>query len=141
MLNYAIKPIEDTVGYMATCRDLPEFASAGDTIEDLIQHSVEALLVALDIYINEGIPIPLPSKIEQNEQLIRLSGMIFAKVYLHNSLLQSNISKSEFKKRLNISDEDLQQLFNITYNTKWEQLERAFDIIGKKLSISVSDKN
>ena len=50
--------IPEENGYSALARDLPGVASQGDTIEEAMENIREACIGAIEVYKNDGVPIP-----------------------------------------------------------------------------------
>jgi antitoxin HicB len=139
MLTYALKIEPDTVGYLATCRDLPEFSGAGDTVDETIKNSVEGLETTLSIYIDGGVPVPAPTPAQAGEYSVIVPGVSSAKAELHNARLAAGVSKSELARRMGIPNQIVNRLFDINHKTKWEQLEAGFAALDKRLIVSVSN--
>lgn len=137
MFTYAIKIEPDTVGYMATCRDLPMFVGTGDTVDDALANAVAGLETTLSIYIDGGEPVLAPSAALDGEYLVNVPGVSSAKAYLHNALIESGISKSELARRMGIHNQAINRLFDINHKSKWEALEAAFAALGKQLTVTV----
>ena len=72
---YPVILTEDTDdgGYVVTCRDLPEALTQGDTIEEALESTADALDEALCGCINHGRDIPEPSAKQAGERLARIS--------------------------------------------------------------------
>lgn len=56
-------------GLVVTCRDLPEAITQGDTFEGAIEAAEGALEAAIEMRIEDGLDIPLPSKAKKGEHL------------------------------------------------------------------------
>jgi len=54
-------------------RDFPQIVTAGYTIEEAREMAEDAILVMLEVCIEDGIPIPEPSEPEEGEELISAS--------------------------------------------------------------------
>ena len=59
-------------GFVVTCRDLPEAVTQGDTLENAIEAAEGALEAAIEMRIEDGLDIPLPSKAKKGEHLVSL---------------------------------------------------------------------
>ncbi len=56
-LRVVLVPDEED-GYSALARDLPGVASQGDTIEEAMENIREACIGAIEVYKENGVPIP-----------------------------------------------------------------------------------
>ncbi|MDR6357386.1 putative RNase H-like HicB family nuclease [Pseudomonas psychrotolerans] len=72
-------------GIWVTCRDIPEFHSAGDDEDEALLEAVDGLETALSIYVDQRRPIPAPSEARPGERLVRLPTLTVAKVALWNA--------------------------------------------------------
>ena len=70
--TYPATLTEDLIdgGYVVTCRDIPEAITQGDTIEEALAASADALDEAICGYINHGRDIPEPSAKQAGEHLV-----------------------------------------------------------------------
>ena len=69
---YPIRIMPDSVGYMATCRDIPELTAAGNNEDEAWKNAVEILQTTLDTYRSEGCQLPPPSKPQKGEHTVPL---------------------------------------------------------------------
>ena len=70
--TYPVTLTEDLIdgGYIVTCRDIPEAITQGDTVEEALSASADALDEAICGYINHGRDIPEPSAEQAGEHLV-----------------------------------------------------------------------
>ncbi len=63
MFNYPVSVEQDDVTgqFVVSCRDLPLMNSVGDTLDDALLQSVDAMVVAIAIEVDERRPIPQAS--------------------------------------------------------------------------------
>ena len=61
---------KDDGGYVVTCRDIPEAITQGDTVEEALAASSDALDEAICGCINHGGDIPDPSAKQAGEHLV-----------------------------------------------------------------------
>lgn len=60
-MRYAVKLTLSDGVYVATCRDLPAFNSVGDSAEEALYESRDALFLAVHGYMDAHRPLPEPS--------------------------------------------------------------------------------
>ncbi len=139
MLKYTIQITRDTTGFMATCPDMPKFVTAGESEEEIIALAPEAFEMAVECYMDENIPVPLPSgQVAENDHAIILPATLSAKVELYNTLLASHVSKSELARRMGIPNQNIKKLLSPSTKSRLDTMESAFAALGKRLDISVS---
>lgn len=62
-----------------------------------------------------------------------------AKVELYRAFLASGIRKSELARRLGIAKTNVDRLFALNRKSRFDQIEKAFAALGKRLDIEVRD--
>ncbi|EBA8672226.1 type II toxin-antitoxin system HicB family antitoxin [Salmonella enterica subsp. enterica] len=139
MMKYTIQITRDTTGFMAVCRDMPKFVTAGETKEEIITLAPEAFEIAVECYMDENIPVPLPSgDTPEKGCAIVLPVTLSAKIELYNALLASHVSKSELARRMGIPNQNIKKLLSPSTKSRLDTIESAFAALGKRLDISVS---
>ncbi|EBR9314646.1 type II toxin-antitoxin system HicB family antitoxin [Salmonella enterica subsp. enterica serovar Muenchen] len=124
---------------MAVCRDMPKFVTAGETKEEIITLAPEAFEIAVECYMDENIPVPLPSgDTPEKGCAIVLPVTLSAKIELYNALLASHVSKSELARRMGIPNQNIKKLLSPSTKSRLDTIESAFAALGKRLDISVS---
>ena len=83
----AIEPGDKSHAYGVVVPDLPGCFSAGDTIELAYENTKEAIAGWIEMELDEGHPIPLPSKIEDLARQEEFKGWIFGIVDVPEELL------------------------------------------------------
>lgn len=82
-----VEPDEDGQ-FIVSFRDVPEALTSGETLEEALAEAVDCLVVALDGYVDERRPrpIPQPSRIRSGEHPIAVPPLIAAKLALHAAM-------------------------------------------------------
>ena len=71
---YPVRLTRDEAGrYLATCRDVPEALTDGESQEEALREMGDALRVALAGYVLEGRPIPEPSPARDGETSVSVA--------------------------------------------------------------------
>lgn len=130
-----LTPITD--GYMVTFRDIPEAITQGATLDEALNMAQDALLVAMEFYIEDNKLVPMPSPLQEGEYLISLAPSVWAKLLLLNEMLVQNISQAELAKRMGIVPQKVTRLVDLTHTTKIDTLATAFHQLGKTLNLSL----
>ena len=78
-------------GYVVTFPDFPEAITQGDSVEDALVHAADVLESALDHYMENGLPIPPPSKLKRNQRLVELPASYTAKILLVNEMAAQKV--------------------------------------------------
>lgn len=82
-------------GFVVTCGDLPEVITQGYTLEDAIEAAEGALEAAIEMRIEDGLDIPLPSKDRKGEHLACLPVGSAMKAAVYLSMKEQGLSKSD----------------------------------------------
>jgi antitoxin HicB len=75
MLQYAAKLTPGRAsegGYTVTFRDIPEAITEGCTVEEALKFAAESLELALEHYLDERRPVPIPTAKQKGEYIITL---------------------------------------------------------------------
>ena len=72
----AIEPGDKSHAYGVVVPDLPGCFSAGDTIELAYENAKEAIAGWIEMELDEGHPIPLPSKIWQDKKNLKVGFLV-----------------------------------------------------------------
>lgn len=139
MFNYAVKLEHDpdTKSWVATCRDLPLFNSAGDSVDDALLESVDGAIVALSIEIDARRPIPAASKPEEGEYVINLPVLVVMKAALHNAMIATGTRKSDLARSMGMKGPQIDRLLDVCHSSKVETVELALQHLNRTVQVSV----
>ncbi|MCH5442678.1 hypothetical protein L2D25_14555 [Salmonella enterica subsp. enterica serovar Muenchen] len=139
MFNYAVKLEHDpdTKSWIATCRDLPLFNSAGDSVDDALLESVDGAIVALSIEIDARRPIPAASHPEDGEYVIHLPVLVVMKAALHNAMIATGTRKSDLARSMGMKGPQIDRLLDVCHSSKVETVELALQQLNRTVQVSV----
>lgn len=137
MLAYALRITPDTIGFMSTCRDLPEFIGVGDTVEDACRLAVEGLETTLGIYIDQRRPVPAPSAPEPGEHVVYVPALTATKALLSNAMIEAGWRKADLVRALDCHAPQVERLLDVNHHSKLNQIERALAALGRRLVVDV----
>lgn len=138
MLFYpAVFEADEKGGFVAY---FPQFGgfTQGETIEETKEMCEDLLISYLEDYFDMDQEIPMPDKIQEGQYAISLPTLMVAKVLLHNELVKRNLNKVSLARLLGTSPAEIQRIMNLRHNTKINTLDRAFDVLGKQLKLSIT---
>jgi antitoxin HicB len=101
--------------------------------------AVDALETALSLYIDERRDIPEPSPVTRGMKTVCLPALTEAKVALYTMMRAANVGKAELARRLNCHLPQVDRLLDLTHRSRLDQLEAAFRLLGKRLSVDIRD--
>jgi len=129
---------DDNGTLLVTCPDLPELTTWGEDREDALQRAADAMEEALAARIANRDDIPGPSA-AQGRPVPRLPPLTVAKVSLYRAVRTSGMTKAELGRRLGWHGPQIDRLFDLRHHSKIEQIDQAFQALGKRLVVSVQD--
>jgi len=132
-----LTPDEKAGGFVVTCRDVPEVVTQGETIEDAISEAQGALEAAIEMRIEDGMAIPVPSAKKRGEHFAALPVGTAMKAALYVSMQEQNVSKAELARRLGLDEKEARRMLDPKHGTKVPALERALHALGKRVELVV----
>ena len=139
MLSYPVILEHDapTGAYVVSCLDIPEMHSVGYDEDEALLNARDGLESALDIYLEERRPIPLPSEPSPGVRVVTLPAQVSLKVLLHNEMLKQGVRKAELARRLDWRLPQVERLLSLNHASRLDQLERAARVLGKQVEVRV----
>lgn len=129
--------LADEGGYVVTCRDLPQLITQGDTEQDALEQSSDAMDEVFATYMIEGIEFPEPSKPKRREHLVAPPAETMAKAALFVAMRQAGISKLQLARRLGIDEKEVRRLLDPHYGSKLPRIAQAISVLGQRLVIGL----
>jgi len=129
---------DDNDTFLVSFPDFPEAHTFGQDIADALERAPEALATAIDAYIKDRRPIPLPSA-RGAKYRVAVPALVEAKMVLYDTMRSAHVNKSELARRLRWHLPQVDRLLAMTHGSKLEQLESAFEAMGKRLVIGLED--
>jgi antitoxin HicB len=140
MLRYPVSLKRDTNGtVLVRFPDVPEAHTFGEETNDALRHAVDALETALSMYVDDRRDIPKPSPIKRRTKAVTLPALSEAKLALYSAMRTGRVSKAELARRLNCHLPQVDRLLDLRHASRLDQLEAAFRVLGKTLSIQISE--
>jgi antitoxin HicB len=127
-------------GFIITFPDFGWGVSQGDDEEDAREMAGALLQTLVQEHIRNTEPLPKPTKPRGRKyRAIRLGAMQGAKAELYRQFLASGLRKTELARRLGIPKTVVDRLFDLKHQSRLKQVEAAFRVLGKELTIEVRD--
>ena len=125
-------------GFVVTFPDFGWGVTQGDTEAGASEMATDAIRTMIQEHIRNGEPIPRPTKRRGRKyHMIRLGALETAKIELYGAFWRSSIRKAELARRLRIPKTTVDRLFDLQNHTRLDQIEAAFRVLGKELTINV----
>jgi antitoxin HicB len=128
---------DDNDTYVVTFPDVPEAITYGDTKTEALERAPEALLTIFDAFMKDRREIPAPSVTRGTA--IELPPLECTKLELYRAMRAEHVGKAELARRLDWHLPQVDRVLNIRHGSQLDQLDAAFRVLGKRLSITVAD--
>ena len=140
MLRYPVKLRRDTNGtILVDFPDVPEAHTFGEDEGEALVHALDALETALSMYIDDRRDIPEPSTIKRRTKFVTAPALTEAKLALYSSMRAQKVGKAELARRLNCHLPQVDRLLDLMHTSRLDQIEAAFQALGKRVSVVVEE--
>jgi antitoxin HicB len=125
-------------GFTITFPEAGIAASYGRTWEEALVQAEDLLEEAVLGFIAHEEEVPLPAPVSEGDlrPLIFLPPLTAAKLALFRALCEEGITKVELGRRMNVSPERVQRLFDGRHPALLKQIETALRALGRRLIIT-----
>jgi antitoxin HicB len=124
--------------YIVTFRDIPEAITQGESLDDALDMAADALLTAMDFYVEDRRAVPPPSEAKRGEYLIALPPSAAAKLLLLNTMIEQGVRPFDLAHRLEVSQQTVTRLTDLHHATKIDKIGEALAVLGKRLEVSIA---
>lgn len=130
------EPDRQAGGYVVTFPDFGYGVTQGETDAAAMEMAQDLLILTIGDYIKESKPLPVPRRHRGAKfRTVALPALQAAKVDLYGSFLESGLKKAEFARRIGIPKTHIERLFSLRHHTRLNQIEAAFNALGKRLHV------
>ena len=120
--------------YTVTFRDVPEAITGGDSWREAMEMAIDALNVAISLYVDDSRDIPIPSAMAEGEVMIPVPPLAAAKLSLYRAMREQGVSCAELGERLQVSEDSVRKMVDFTYRTRIRQIEVALLALGRAVA-------
>ena len=121
--------------FVATCRDIPEAITGGESKIEALNCMSDALGAALAGYSLDGPNIPVPSRLLKNEYRVPVPPLIAAKLVLRSAMAEKGYSNVTLAKHLGLSEGAVRRLVNPDHASKLDGVIHALALVGRQLVV------
>ena len=93
--------------------DVPEAATVGKTRTEALDHAADALVVALSAYVDDGRPIPSPSRAKRGQPVVCLPPLAALKLAIHDAMTQQKVTQTALAERLGIDARQVRRILDL----------------------------
>lgn len=124
-------------GFIAKFRDVPEAITEAWDLEELKNNARDALISAIDFYIEDRKAFPVGPTVKSGEIAIELPASVVAKVLLLNTMVQANVRPIDLARKMKVKPQEVTRLTDIRHATKIDTIQKALRALGKELVITL----
>ena len=124
---------------VVTVPDIPEVITNGYSEQQAMDYTIDAMETVLAEYIRRGLRIPAPSRPQRKTRLVSLPALTQAKLSLYMALRSVGIRQGELARRLGWHKSQVERLLDLQHASRMDQIEAAFQALGKRLEVAVRD--
>ncbi len=136
-MRYPVTIAPDDGQFTATFPDVPEAVTFGETRDEALQRSSDALLTIFDALMKDRRDIPEPSQVTKDA--VELPALESAKIELYRAMRARNVGKAELARRLDWHLPQVDRVLQVRHGSQLDQMEAAFAALGKRLVLTVVD--
>jgi antitoxin HicB len=137
MLRFHVKLSKDTNHtILVEVPDVPGACTFGEDRAEALLRAPDAIETVLMGYIElrRDIPKPRPGG---RGPFVTLPALTEAKLALYTAMRAAKVGKAELARRLNCHLPQVDRLLDLRHASRLDQLEAAFRVLGKRLSVEV----
>ncbi len=118
--------------------DVPEAISAGKSEAEALDRAQDALIVALSGYLDDGRPLPVPTKPKRGQHVVVLPPRVAIKLAIHEAMRERGVTQAQLGELLGIDGRQIRRILNLDHESKLSQLEAALAALGLRASVNVT---
>jgi antitoxin HicB len=139
VLRYPVKLLKDTNDtILVDVPDVPEAHTFGEDRAEALLRAPDAIESALMAYIDLRRDIPVP-RAGGRGPFVTLPALAEAKLALYTAMRTAKVGKAELARRLNCHLPQVDRLLDLRHASRLDQLEAAFRVLGKCLSVEIRE--
>ena len=137
-VNALFEPDTEIGGFVVYFPDFPCGVTQGENEEDAKEMALDASMMIINELMKRGEEVPAPTKRRGRKyRVIELPVLASMKVELYRAFRASGMRKAELARRIGTSKGNIERLFNLTHQSRLDQIEAAFEAVGKKLTVLI----
>jgi antitoxin HicB len=127
--------VEGDGGYVVTFPDFGIGATQGESFDEALVQAADLLETMVANYMAEGWDLPAPSAVA-GRPLVRLAPLVAAKAEVYRAMRAAGVSKAELARRVGVSPQQAQRLFDIRHASRLDQIDAALAALGRRLVVT-----
>ena len=119
--------------------DVPEAITEVWKSESVLAEALDCLVAALGDYVNDGRPLPKPSKKQEWQGLVSLPTLMVAKLALYQLMQERKMTREALSEKLGVSKSAIRRLLDLDYCSHIDEVDKAISCFGKEIVLEVRD--
>lgn len=137
MFDYPVTLTPDGDTVLVTFADVPEAITFGGDEQEALLQAVDALETGLSFYVDARQSLPVPSRAKRGQKTVSPSALECAKLGVYQAMTEQGMRKADLARRLGWHMPQVDRLFDLRHASKFEQIQTAAAVLGKRLVLSV----
>jgi antitoxin HicB len=134
MISYPVWITREGSSFLAQFPDVPIAHTFADSKDECLRNALDALETAFIALMSDRSGIPEPSRIKRGMDFVTLPALAEAK-----KMLAAGMRKAELARRLGWHKPQVDRLLDLRHDSRLDQIERAFAVLGKRVRIAIED--
>jgi antitoxin HicB len=139
MISYPVQIVKEGPAFVARFPDLPFAHTFGETREECLHNALDALETAFIALMSDRSPIPKPTRVKRGMSFITLPALAEAKISLYREMIAVDMRKAELARRLGWHKPQVDRLLDLRHDSRLDQIEQAFAVLGKRVRIAIEN--
>ena len=129
----------DADAFMITFPDFDDAVTYGADETEARAMAADCLFEAIAARMALREDVPIPSPIRRNHVPVVLPTLAAAKVALYRAMRESGMTMAQLARLLACDFQQVRRLLSLSHNSRLDQLDAAFEALGKRLELHVRD--
>lgn len=138
MLRYPVKLEREGKWILVSFPDVPGVHTYGNSRKQALERGADAVETMFMAMMADKKEIPLPPGIK-GRNFVELPALTEAKILLYRTMRSLGIGKAELARRLGWHMPQVDRLLDLRHASRLDQLEQAFRVLGRQLTIKIHE--
>lgn len=136
-MDYPVTIERDGDTWMASFPDIPEALTNGGSREEALLAAKDALLTAFEFYVEDNLPVPLPSGTTEGHDVVAVPLSVWSKILLLNAMCESRVDHTELGRRLELPPQEVLHLTDLRHDINIDLLANALRALGRNVELII----
>ncbi len=138
MLRYRVKLEREGKWILVSFPDVPGVHTFGNSRKQALERGADAVETMFMAMMADKKEIPLPPAIK-GRNFVELPALTEAKILLYRTMQALEVGNAELARRLGWHMPQVDRLLDLRHASRLDQLEQAFRMLGRQLTIQVHE--